>query len=230
MNNDNMVRTDKQLGEIFSAVGKEYDTNATAEFIALKDFKVKWTRDGGISFMDVKVSDYVRDAPRDVVTGLAHMIFRQVTGNGNDEESRPHIEFFEEYVNSPDFVYKNQDRYIRRHRAFERLPYASKLCNRVNEIHKSLSKAGLVEYNPRIAYLIGKTKRKSIECSMLMKVVQVCPSMDDWTDRELAESLLRQYVTINGTYGRNSAHATLDRVDDALMRMRSMSDEELNFE
>lgn len=230
MSNSNMVKTDKQLSEIFSAVGKEYDTNATAEFIALKDFKVKWTRDGGVSFMDVKVSDYVRDAPRDVVTGLAHMIFRQVTGNGNDEESRPHIEFFTDYVNSSDFVFRNQDTYVRRHRAFEKLPYSSELSDRVNEIHKNLSKAGLVAFNPRIAYLIGKKERKSIGCSMLMEVVQLCPSMNGWTDRILAEYLLRQYVTIDGTYGTNSADTVSYRVDDALMRMRSMSDEELNFE
>ncbi|MFA6803718.1 MAG: hypothetical protein WCR24_04400, partial [Candidatus Methanomethylophilaceae archaeon] len=64
---------DTTLKESFRLVGKQYGyDNVDAEFVAFKEFKVKWQRSCG--WADFQVSDYLVDAPREVIEGLARTL------------------------------------------------------------------------------------------------------------------------------------------------------------
>ena len=77
---ENRLRTEyeQKLTNSFSKVGKEYGYDCvTAEFSEFKEFKVKWTRSCG--WAEFKISDYLKDAPVNVIEGLAETIFLRIS-------------------------------------------------------------------------------------------------------------------------------------------------------
>lgn len=49
-----------------------------AEFAAFRDFKLKWTR--SYRWISFEVSDYLRNAPEDVMDSLAETMFAKMRG------------------------------------------------------------------------------------------------------------------------------------------------------
>ena len=68
---------EETMNESFRTIGKKYGYDKVdAEFVAYRDFKVRWTR--SYKWADFQVSDYLMDAPSVVYDGLAEALFSNV--------------------------------------------------------------------------------------------------------------------------------------------------------
>ena len=73
------VETKANLIDIVREVGEKYGfVHVKAEFAAFKELKIKWKR--GSTHVDFTVSDYLEDAPDDVVNGLFGYLFAKMVG------------------------------------------------------------------------------------------------------------------------------------------------------
>lgn len=81
-----------------------------AEFVAFRDFKLKWTR--SYRWISFEVSDYLRNAPEDVMESLAETMFAKMRGEGKTEYSQEVCD----YLNSDGFLKENQGIYLKRFR------------------------------------------------------------------------------------------------------------------
>lgn len=223
--NATIVRNDADLNNVFESVREEMKLKAvTGKFGALKDFKVRWIREGTESFQ-FTVSDYLKGAPTEVIEDFAKgLISKILLPRGENDVTFG--DAFSEYVTNPQFVKDNQKTYIRRSRSFIPLSESSELFNKVDRVYKSLANAGLVEYDDNVKFIVGKEELGKMGVTVLLKVVELCPTMIDYTDRELGASLIKQLITVNQRYPYNYKEIA-DDVDDAKMRFNSMSDEEV---
>lgn len=77
---------DTQLQTLAETIGQTYRyRDMTARFEPFADFKMKWTRN--MERMEIEVSDYLRDAPSEVVDGLLRKAIGQTRGAQNDADS-----------------------------------------------------------------------------------------------------------------------------------------------
>jgi len=99
--------TTEELDATFQKVGNDFGYEARAEFKAFCNLKVKWIRT--YQMAEFSVSDYLEDAPLEIIEDIARTIFSKI--NGIESEYSPEtIEWF----TSDDFVDRHQDEYIRR--------------------------------------------------------------------------------------------------------------------
>lgn len=161
------------LSAAFSEVGKKYGyDNCTAEYTATRDFKVKWQRT--YRWADFKVSDYLIDAPYEVLSSLAETLFKKISG-----QETSYSDEMREYVKSDEFVAKHQPIYIRR---------TKKITHDAQGEFKSLTDSfdrlkgmGLVEDAPQMYLTWTKENlyRQVGYSSALMQVVVISSSFDD---------------------------------------------------
>lgn len=162
------------LRERFRKAGKKhgYET-VNAEFTAFKDFKVRWQR--SYRWADFKVSDYLADAPPEVIEGLADTLFAKISCDGDEEFS----EELCRWVTSPEFVKYKQPVYIRRSRNLTRSPQGEHRSLR--DSYERLKKMGLAEDDPEL--FLSWTKEPNVRkvgyCSVLMKVIAVSSVLDN---------------------------------------------------
>ena len=163
-----------ELQEIFRNIGKKhkYETVA-AEFTAYKDFKVRWQR--SYKWADFKVSDYLSDAPAEVIEGLAETLFTRIC-------VRDETAFSEEmcdWVTAPRFARTKQPIYLRRSRNITRSPKGEH--RDLTDSYNRLIEMGLVEKDQDL--FLSWTKEPNIRkvghCSVLMKVVSLSSSLDN---------------------------------------------------
>lgn len=77
---------DTQLQNLAETIGRTYGyKDMTARFERFADFKMKWTR--GYDRMVLEVSDYLRDAPSEVVDGLLRNVIAKTRGQDADDSS-----------------------------------------------------------------------------------------------------------------------------------------------
>ena len=60
-----MSTTEEILNETFKKVGNDFGYETSAEYAAFRDLKVRWQR--SYKWADFQVSDYLRDAPEEVL-------------------------------------------------------------------------------------------------------------------------------------------------------------------
>lgn len=164
--------SEEELGAIFSEIGKEfgYDT-VTAEYMAMKDFKVRWQR--SYRWADFKVSDYLMGAPPPVVRGLCRTLYSKIVGK--DEAEYPQVMC--DWVTSPDFSRNKQPEYLRRSRNLTRTT-AGKHKD-LRESYARLVEAGLVNEDESLYISWSETSRKKAgSCSVLMRVVSISNLLD----------------------------------------------------
>lgn len=162
------------MDEIFSEIGKEFGfENVQAEFVAFKEFKVKWQR--SYKWADFRVSDYLEDAPDDVIRGLCRSLFSKIVGS--DEE--PYPETMCQWVTSDDFVKYKQPTYVKRCRNMIRSSEGKH--KDLRDSYERLMKDGLAEECPGLYLTWTKEteSRKTGNCSVLMKVVSIIKALDD---------------------------------------------------
>ena len=67
------------MNDVFCKVGKHYGyENVSADFVAFKQFKVQWQR--SYNWIAFRISDYMLDAPENIMEDLAESIFAKIAG------------------------------------------------------------------------------------------------------------------------------------------------------
>ncbi len=100
---------DKTLKGIFQDAAQEFGIEVLeAEFQAFRDLKVRWQRCGReISFT---VTDYLNEAPEEVIQELARTIMTKIYRDSDETYS----DTFTDWVTSDEFVRLNRGRYLER--------------------------------------------------------------------------------------------------------------------
>ncbi|MDR0778990.1 MAG: hypothetical protein LBE48_06115 [Methanomassiliicoccaceae archaeon] len=161
------------LNGSFSETGKEYGYDSvTAEFSGFREFKIKWRRSCG--WAEFEVSDYVNDAPREVLNGLAETIFSRISR----QTRKCYPKEMMEWITSDEFVKKKQPLYLMRARNITRSSAGEHIDLALS--YQRLADLGLVNFDNDLVLRWTKqpnTKRIGY-CSVLMKVVVISSVFD----------------------------------------------------
>ena len=166
----------QMLAAIFSVVGVRngYD-EVLAEFSPFRDFKIKWTR--SYKWIAFEVSDYLCDAPEDVIESLAVSIFSRIRGDGGDDPMTYGDEVCE-WITSDEFVRTKQPVFVRRFRGISLSTVGDH--RDLAESYRRLVDRGLVQID-RDLYLGWAPEGSSRavgRASVLMKVVVMSQILD----------------------------------------------------
>ena len=169
---DEIDKSNKRLTEIFSTVGKtfRYDT-VNAEFMAFREFKCTWQR--SYKWADFRISDYLEDAPDEVLVSLAETLFRKIRGDEFTTSDK-----LRGWVTDPNFHRLKQNVYLSRCSGYTCTPVGT--YKNLQESYDRLIGAGLVPYDPSIvlSWYDGNYTHKAAGCSVLMRVVGISDQLD----------------------------------------------------
>jgi len=166
------METEEILRTKFKEVGREYGFDKVeAEFVAFKEFKVRWQR--SYKWADFKVSDYLADAPPEVIEGLCNSLFSKITGEDegySDEMCR--------WMTAPEFSEYKQPVYLKRSRNLTRSSKGE--AKDLESAYGRLIDMGLAEKDGSVHLTWTKESnvRKIGHCSVLMKVVTISSVLD----------------------------------------------------
>jgi predicted metal-dependent hydrolase len=166
------MESEEALSAIFKEVGKEYGFDKVeAEFVAFKEFKVRWQR--SYRWAEFKVSDYLADAPEEVVKGLAKSLFSRIIG-----EEEGYSKEMCDWITAPEFSEYKQPVYLRRSRNLTRSSAGD--MRDLSESYDRIAEMGLAEKDPAIHLSWTKESniRKIGHCSVLMKVISISNVFD----------------------------------------------------
>lgn len=204
-------KQEDMLKETFSVLGNKYGfQNTTAEFTAYKDFKVRWTRT--YRWANFQVSDYLNDAPRDVIEGLADTLFSKIAVC----EEKPYSKAMRDWVTSDSFVKSKQPIYLLRSRNLTKDPQGQHK-NLMDSINR-LADYGFVKDIDRM--FITWTKDELIAkvgyCSTLMETIAISSAFDDPVvpDNILDYVVLHEYLTMREgkmNFGRDTCIDIMDQ-------------------
>ena len=162
-----------KLKESFGTIGKKYGYDRVgAEFVAYRDFKVKWTR--SYKWADFQVSDYLMDAPVAVIDGLAETLFSRITG-AEDKSYTPEMT---DWITSPQFKSNKQPIYVRRSRNITRSPKGEH--RDLEESMDRLRSMGLVgeDVRPYMTWTKDELSSTVGYCSTLMDTIVISSALD----------------------------------------------------
>lgn len=168
------------LTAMVKAVSKRYGyEDAVAQFIPIRDFKVRWTRT--YKWISVEVCDYLADAPDEIIESLLTTIFKRIAG----DEDAEYEEDLAAWLTADDFVREKQPMYVRRTRGLSKTPMGN--LKDLDVSYRRLIEMGLVEKDPMV-YLgwgIFPTPHVVARTSVIMKVVAMSDLLDRrrWTTR-----------------------------------------------
>jgi hypothetical protein len=167
------METEEILRTTFKEVGKEYGFDKVeAEFVAFKEFKVRWQR--SYKWADFKVSDYLADAPPEVIEGIARIIFSRISGSGSKEYPKN----MEEWLTNCEFAKANRPTYLRRSRNLT--GSAKGKCRDLTESYNRLVEQGMIPQMDDIVFTWTKEPniRRVGYCSVLMRVIAISSVFD----------------------------------------------------
>ena len=186
-----------QLTEAFQEASNilAHDMSVTAEFAPYRDLKVRWTRTYGAA--DFSVSDYLQDAPMEVIEGIAKTIFSKIANAESDRYPKE----TEEWLTSEEFRGFNQQTYIERSRTISDADTSG-----LEESYQRLVDAGLVKPISDLKLFWTEENRgdKSPgQSSCLMRVVIMNGRLNspDVPDEVVDYCLLKQLANINVDFG-----------------------------
>jgi len=161
------------LTAAFEAVGKEHGYGSvSAEFAEFKEFKIKWRR--SLGWIEFEASDYLKDAPENVLKGIAEMIFSRISRRSDDKYSDAMLE----WMTSDTFVKKNRPMYLKRAKNLARTPRGTH--KDLSDSYKRLVEMGLAPYDDDL--VLTWTKQPNVKrigyCSVLMKVIAISSIFD----------------------------------------------------
>jgi len=170
---EKIMTTDLELEEIFRAVGDEHGfRRVESEFMPFKEFKVRWQRSH--HWAEFKVSDYLEDAPSNVIDGLARSLFSKIVGTDDVGYSKD----MHDWITSPEFSRNKQPTYIKRCRNLARTDEGS--YRSLSESYSRLINLGIASIDPMI--YLSWTKEGNMRgvghCSVLMKVISISSALD----------------------------------------------------
>ncbi len=167
---------EETLRESFGTIGKKYGFDKVgAEFVAYRDFKVKWTR--SYKWADFQVSDYLMDAPSVVLDGLAETLFSRISG----AEAKPYTPEMNDWITSSEFKSEKQPVYVRRSRNISRTPKGKN--KDLTESLNRLKRMGLVkkDINPYLTWTRAELQTTCGYCSTLMDTIVISSAFDTRT-------------------------------------------------
>ena len=167
---------EETLRESFGTIGKKYGFDKVgAEFVAYRDFKVKWTR--SYKWADFQVSDYLMDAPSVVLDGLAETLFSRISG----AEAKPYTPEMNNWITSSEFKSEKQPVYVRRSRNISRTPKGKN--KDLTESLNRLKRMGLVkkDINPYLTWTRAELQTTCGYCSTLMDTIVISSAFDTRT-------------------------------------------------
>lgn len=168
----------RELSRHFASAGRMYGyDDVSAEFVPFRDFKVRWTRN--YRWATFEVSDYLSDAPEDVIRPLADTIFQRIRGDKSD-----YPKAVGDWLRDPGFARRMQPLYLGRHVGLSKSP-----VGRYRDLAESYSRlvdAGLVTEDPDLFLGWAPSSRSRVvgHVSVLMKVITMSPSLDTSMIRE----------------------------------------------
>ncbi len=194
------MATSEELEMTFKKVGNDFGTEATAEFAEFRDLKVKWTRT--INFADFRVSDYLMEAPVDVIEDIARTIYSKIFGDGK--------EYSEEtvgWLTSDEFVKLHQPKFIERSRNFR---FDDGENKSISESIQRLKDAGLAPDDlgkTKIMWSTKTSENKDAWSSCLMRTISINSKLDseDVPDDVLDYTILKHLTFIGVEFGVDGA-------------------------
>jgi hypothetical protein len=210
------------LSRVFEEAGKRHGfENTQAEFSAFSDFKIRWTR--AYKWTEFKVSDYLADAPKNVIEEMAETHFKAIRGM---EEGVKFPETVIKWLENPEFAQKNQATYLKRNKA--------KLKGKTNGKNKNLEdslrrliEAGLAEADPSIRITWEKNKKTAGKCYRLMRIIGISEELDanGIPDRTLDYCLYRYLCMM--TIGFNATKDEIKKSEEATSKHPKKEEAEL---
>lgn len=178
----------------------------TAEFSAFRDFKLKWTR--SYKWISFEVSDYLRNAPQNVIESLAETVFAKIGGQDKTGYSKEVCE----YLSSERFLRDNQDLFLKRFRGISQTPCGENVD--LTEVYMRLVDRELVKRDPGLVIRWGASNRSDNRIghsSVLMKTIIVNPKLDteDISENALDYALYTQVCRVNIGFGNNRDENTV---------------------
>ena len=171
----------KKIKEVSKKYGYE---DAVAQFIPIRDFKVRWTRT--FKWISVEVCDYLADAPDEVIESLLTTIFERISGK-DDAAYGPELT---EYLTSEKFVREHQPMYLNRCRGYSKTPCGT--AKNLDDSYNRLIDKGLVE-DDRQAY-IGWGAFPSPHVVARTSVIMKAVAVSDLLDKEDVDDDVVDYV------------------------------------
>ena len=157
----------------FGTIGRKYGYDKVgAEFVAYRDFKVKWTR--SYKWADFQVSDYLMDAPEVVFEDLADTLFSRITG----AEDKPYSPEMTDWITSDGFRRNKQPIYVKRSRNITRSPKGE--YRDLNESIDRLKGMGLIgsDAKPYLTWTKDDLAATAGYCSTLMDTIVISSALD----------------------------------------------------
>ena len=185
---------EQRLNEIFERIGEENGFRATAEFAAFTELKVKWVRTS--DWAEFRVSDYLEDAPDEVIEDIARAVFGKILrGDGGYTERAT------AWLTAPEFSETHRPLYLERD---------ERAGDREGE-HKSieasldrLESMGLVERDASIDVRWSKEEERgnAARSSVLMRLIVVDRALDsdDVPDSALDLAVLKHLALIRAGF------------------------------
>ena len=164
-----------------------------AEYTAYRDFKVRWTRTN--RWIEFHVSDYLSDAPKEVIDSLVGTLYSKICGS----DTIPYTKAMRDWATSETFVYNKQPIYLKRSRG---LTKSSEGKHRdLKDSFRRLIDKGLVK-EPRRIFLSWTNDEYSSRvgyCSTLMEVIAISSAFDDpfIPDDVLDYAVYHEYLMIS---------------------------------
>lgn len=168
-----------ELNEIFLEVARKYDydsfdkTHLIAQFEELDELKIKWERTcSSIRFI---VSDYLKDAPKEVLYNIAERLMCMITHNCPPSKS-----LMVDYITSKEFRILNLDTYLSRHKVKytgngKRVPIQDIYDNLLKKLHMEN------DHETTLAWFKDPSDESLNHCSTAFKTILIATKLDDET-------------------------------------------------
>lgn len=200
-----------QLTAMVQRIGQEFNfKDASAGFEELRDFKVRWRR--SYQWIELDVSDYLKQAPESVVEHLLRCIFSKIRGDDVD-----YPDDVVDYIDSDEFRAANRTTYLQRCKCIMD-------DGRLQASYDRLVEKGLLERDDRLVFgyttALGATAGTS---SNLLKTVFIREKVAD--DPELLD-LVVYYHSVHASLTYRDAVTSL-KVKCALALSQYPDHEEL---
>lgn len=178
---DNNLR----LTNIFKDAGANFNyKNMTAEFEPFTEVKVRWQRT--YEWADFRVSDYLADAPDNILTALATTLFSRISGQSEGDLTTE----FKDYVSSMDFTNAHRDKYLGR--------IDARITDKFDEKLQAVAKREGFKAEGIVVAINEIADRP--HCSVLMRTIALPPVFKRAPDYVLDFILTHYLVILDGGY------------------------------
>ena len=193
--------TEAELYDVFQEAGKHFGfLNVRVEFAAFSGFKVQWHRTN--NWIELRITDYLKDAPESVLGDLAQNIFSNIVNGSGEYEGA-----LRDYVLNPEFFGKHRSTFLKRTKYLGGDPDGEYFD--LTRVYRGLVREGCLDHMDESIHLTwAADDYRLITISPLMKVVAISYLMDQKsTPDEVAEAAVYEAIQSltesRRTFGRN---------------------------